>query len=115
MENKKLTIDNIKEKFWKVWYALQEMFSIAGYNIDKVYLFSEEKNWHRDALYLDKYEWTDKQENEFKNWLYTKLLESKEWRKWIMSLSIKKKKIIDKTIDQFVLAYWLKIKKEDSN
>ena len=106
-----MKIKDIKEKFWKVWYCLEKMFEFAGYDVSDEQLFSEEKNWHRNAIYFDKYERTDKQQNEFENWLYTQLWNSKEWRKWIMRIPIKKKKIIDKTVSQFILAYGLKLKK----
>ena len=105
-----MKLKDIDKKFWNIALVLWKMFEFAGINVDEVELFSEpNKDWQSDALYFDKYSWTEAQEEEFKNWLYTQLWKDIQLRRSIMSMPIRKKKIIDKFIDQFVFNYGLKI------
>jgi len=60
------------------------------------------------------YEWNDKQQEDYADWLYRKLWGDAKFRKEIMQFPIRKKKIIDNTVWQFILNYWLTLKKEDS-
>ena len=81
----------------------------------KIVWLQEEKYNEIDIKENDwfmQYEWTDKQQEEFKNWLYRKLRDNKNWRKEIMKFPIKNKNIIDKVVNTFILDYWLKIKQE---
>lgn len=104
-----MKLKELKDKLPYVYEAIAHMFEIIWVSkeeYDEVDIKKE--NWFYD------YEWTDEQENEYKDWLYRKLRWNMEWRKEIMDFPIRKKDIIDKTVNMFVMNYWFKIKKEDS-
>jgi len=97
----------LKEKLPCTYEAIAHMFEIVWVN-KKEYdnIDVSEQDWFM------RYEWTDKQQDEFADWLYRKLYNNKECREEIMQFPIRKKHIIDKVVWMFILNYWLKLKWE---
>ena len=114
-----LNINDIKQVFWKLWDAFEKMFEIANIKIKEEPLFKitdkRDHEWNPiyEAIYLNKYEWTWLQQEEFKEWLYTKLLKSDEFRgDIIVPLAIKNHTTIHKAVNDFIINYWIKLKDE---
>jgi hypothetical protein len=59
-----------------------------------------------------KYSWTQKQEDEFKKWFADYLYNNTEARNEIMSMPIKRKKVINGVVEFWNLDYGWKIKEE---
>jgi hypothetical protein len=82
--------------------VLKEMCNRVNTNYDEIDF--QQNDWY----FL--YEWTQKEENEFAVYLTNLLYNDKEARRDIMSVPIKNKEIIKKTVDFFVMNYGWKIK-----
>ena len=76
----------------------------VGANFDKMDFKKE--NW------FHMFEWTQKQENDFKKWLISYLFETKEARQELMSRPEKNKKHIEKVANYFICNYGWKIKNQ---
>jgi len=105
MEIQKKEIEKISELQPELQKILRKMFKIAWYNPDEIIL--KTVNWQ--PYYL-RYERTNEQEEQFRNWLIKELLNDNKLRKQFLRYNIRNKKIIEKAVDQFILNYWLKVK-----
>ena len=88
----------LREKFSKyLVIILKEMCKRVGADYEDIY-FSKE-GW------FSKYEWTEKEYDDFKDWLVNYLYKNNEARKAIMEYPCKPKKRIKKVVDMFGLCY----------
>ena len=105
-----LTINDLKKIFWKAGEAIEKMFEIAWITIsqeEELAIMCPELGTY-DCIYYHKYTWTEKQEEEFKKWLFDKLYNDKKRRKEILAYpNIRNKKHIEKAVERFILVYWL--------
>lgn len=85
---------------------LQKMFENTGIEYSDEYVQSD--NW-----YLD-YQWTDKQEQEFTDWLANYLSENADARKELLYSTVKSKRMCSLAAKQFVTFFgWaMNLKKE---
>lgn len=74
---------------------LKKMCKMVGANFDKIDF--KEQNW------FQKYSWTEKQQEEFKQWFITYLKSDKEAREELMCFPSKSKRELDKVWDEFNL------------
>jgi hypothetical protein len=77
-------------------YILTEMCNRVGVKYEDI-------DFKKDRWFMD-YSWTQSEEDDFKIWMNRQLYEHKNLR-GIMSLPIKNKKIIQKTVDWFLFMY----------
>ena len=104
-----LTINDLKKNLGKAWEAIEKMFEIAWITIspeEELAIMNPKLGMH-DCIYYNKYKWTEKQKEEFEKWLFDKLYNDKEYRKWIMKSPTNNKRTIEKIVNWFVLEYWL--------
>jgi len=103
-----MTLLEMKKDLPYVYEAVAKMFQIIWIPQEEYDNVDIKKEW-----WFSKYERTDKQEEEFKDWLYRKLMDNTSWRKEIMQFPIKKKDMVDKTVAMFIFNYGLKTKQDD--
>jgi hypothetical protein len=94
-------IDKFKEsnlRYTKI--VLKHMCKIAKVDYDKV-------NFSKPDWYL-KHTITEKDQNKFRDWMIKYLMTNKKAREEIMSIPIKEKKRIERTVNYFILNYGFK-------
>jgi hypothetical protein len=70
---------------------------------------AKDVNFKKDAWFMD-YEWTEEQQEEFRKWLVSYLMENKEARQEIMEYPRKHKPTIEKLSRYFIFNYGFKTK-----
>jgi len=101
-----MKLKELKNKLPYTYKAIEKMFKIINISkneYDNVIVDDNDNQWFMQ------YSWTEEQQNEYEDWLYRFLWNTKEARAEIMSMPIRKKIIIDKTVSWFILNYGLKI------
>lgn len=87
-------------------FILRKMCSCVNADFDKIDF--KKNGWFRE------YEWTQKQENEFAEWLVNALYKDKKLR-GIFQFCTKNKESLKKNVAWFLLMYGWKLKNESNN
>ena len=82
---------------------LEEMCKRAKVNFAEI-------DFYFDSTWYSRHTWKDKDQNRFAKWLFNYLNKNKEARDEIMARPSKEKKVIEKTVDSFILNYGWKCK-----
>jgi len=81
---------------------LKKMCSVVGADYSKIDF--------KEAQWFWKYEWSQGQEDKFKEWMIKYLTDNKEARKFMMEYPRKTKKVIKKLVDEFIWNWGWKVK-----
>jgi len=87
--------------------VLVEMGRRVGANMEEI--DTKSKDWFME------YEWTIKEQDDFKKWMVNYLYTNGKARRTLFALSGRSKKLIRKTVDMFVFQYGWKFKEEPIN